>query len=376
MSSQWEQECFVCGTVASHKCADCEDFYYCDSECADIDILAHAMDCGSPFSRSLWWRVVRVQINLHIRYLTVTMQNGADTLVSDKAADMLFQHICKWQGMFRDKTKKMTIGKLIEEHDKGLKQYTDAMVASFGYQNNVTRASVDRIMANLALIIAFFTGHSTDKKQETTEADYQMAFNDHVIAMTMYVQNYTSKAPEKGETKAQEAYTQGRALSDTLSGNSYRNSSFMSQVGCHSGGKRAKTIMDIITKSYKFDTLEDSVRKTGLVDTLSSIGPYTIFAPYDPAWSKAPDDVVGALMRDEDKLRSTLLYHVVKGVYQARDLIETGSGTVETLNGARIGFELRDGKILLDGHARVRKTDKIASNGVIHIIDNLLLPPQ
>ena len=122
----------------------------------------------------------------------------------------------------------------------------------------------------------------------------------------------------------------------------------------------------------QFKTLVKLVKKAGRAKTLSGRGPYTVFAPTDAAFAKVPKSTLDGLMSDRAELRSVLLYHVVSGRVPARKVTKLRSA--ETLNGARVRIRVRDGKVFING-AKVVTPDVKASNGVIHAVNRVLIPP-
>ena len=119
-----------------------------------------------------------------------------------------------------------------------------------------------------------------------------------------------------------------------------------------------------------FSTLLKAAEVAGLVDTLSSGGPFTIFAPTDDAFSKVPSETLNALLKDPEKLKGILLYHAVDGKVMSTDL--SGIMKVKTLQGQEITIDASEGVKVND--ANVIKADIEAENGVIHVIDKVILP--
>jgi uncharacterized surface protein with fasciclin (FAS1) repeats len=134
---------------------------------------------------------------------------------------------------------------------------------------------------------------------------------------------------------------------------------------------RSSTIVETAVSAGKFKTLTSLVKRAGLVKALEAKGPYTVFAPTDAAFAKVPKATLTALGRNKAKLRSVLLFHVVKGRLTAANVIKRRS--VTTLNGQRLGIRVREGKVFVGG-ARVVTPDVAASNGVIHVINRVLIP--
>ena len=126
--------------------------------------------------------------------------------------------------------------------------------------------------------------------------------------------------------------------------------------------------------SGKFNTLVAAVKAAGLVDTLKSPGPFTVFAPTDEAFAKLPPGTVEGLLKDVPKLKSILLYHVVSGKVMAADVVKLK--TAKTVQGGEVKIEVKGlfKKKVMVNNATVIKTDIVASNGVCHAIDTVLIP--
>jgi transforming growth factor-beta-induced protein len=137
--------------------------------------------------------------------------------------------------------------------------------------------------------------------------------------------------------------------------------------------KPKKTITDTVVESRRFDTLESLVISADLAETLSGKGPYTVFAPTDKAFSKVPAETLEALGNDPDALRRVLLYHVADGRYPAARVVRKRS--IKTLAGPRLKIKATKRAVRVGG-ARVITPDIKASNGVIHAINRVLIPPQ
>ena len=140
----------------------------------------------------------------------------------------------------------------------------------------------------------------------------------------------------------------------------------------HHGAKKEKTVVEIATGNESFSTLVAAVKAAGLAEALSADGPFTIFAPNNEAFKKLPTGTVETLLKPEnkEKLASILKYHVVSGKVMAADV---KAGEVATLNGKKITIKITDGKVMIDG-ATVTKTDLAGANGVIHVIDSVVIP--
>jgi uncharacterized surface protein with fasciclin (FAS1) repeats len=132
---------------------------------------------------------------------------------------------------------------------------------------------------------------------------------------------------------------------------------------------QAKDIVDTAVAAGDFKTLAVALEKAGLIDTLKGKGPFTVFAPTDAAFAKVPKKDLDALLADKTKLASVLTYHVVPGTVMAKDV---KAGKVKTVQGSDLTLSTSGG-VKVDG-ANVVKTDIVADNGVIHVIDSVVLP--
>jgi len=138
----------------------------------------------------------------------------------------------------------------------------------------------------------------------------------------------------------------------------------------------AKTIVDIAVEDGRFTTLVAAVQAAGLAETLSGEGPFTVFAPTDDAFAALPEGTLESLLLPENKQQLTdiLLYHVVPGQVMAADVVGLTSAT--TVLGKDAAIKVRDGKVFLNDNVQIIITDIQTANGVIHVIDSVLLPPQ
>jgi uncharacterized surface protein with fasciclin (FAS1) repeats len=130
-----------------------------------------------------------------------------------------------------------------------------------------------------------------------------------------------------------------------------------------------KDIVDTAIGAGSFKTLVIAVQKAGLVETLKGKGPFTVFAPTDEAFAKIPKDQLDALLADKAKLTKVLTYHVVAGKVMAADV---KAGPAKSVEGSNITITT-EGGVMVD-KAKVVKTDIAASNGVIHVIDSVIMP--
>jgi uncharacterized surface protein with fasciclin (FAS1) repeats len=132
---------------------------------------------------------------------------------------------------------------------------------------------------------------------------------------------------------------------------------------------QAKDIVDTAVAAGNFKTLATALQAAGLVDTLKGKGPFTVFAPTDAAFAKIPKADLDALLKDKAKLTAVLTYHVVPGKVMAKDV---KAGMVKTVQGGSLTVATAGG-VTVDG-AKVSATDIVADNGVIHVIDSVVLP--
>jgi len=139
-------------------------------------------------------------------------------------------------------------------------------------------------------------------------------------------------------------------------------------AGSHSAV--AADIVDTAVAAGSFKTLVQAVQAAGLVDVLKGKGPFTVFAPNDEAFAKLPAGIPDALLKDKEKLRAVLTYHVVPAKVMAADV---KTGTAKTVQGKRANLKSGGGAVMVDG-ARVIMADIVADNGVIHVIDTVIVP--
>ncbi|MFT6195628.1 MAG: putative surface protein with fasciclin (FAS1) repeats [Cognaticolwellia sp.] len=146
-------------------------------------------------------------------------------------------------------------------------------------------------------------------------------------------------------------------------------------AGHHNEGEHGmkKDIVDVAAENGSFNTLVAAVKAAGLVDTLKGKGPFTVFAPTDEAFAKLPEGTVEMLLQPEnkDKLAAILTYHVVSGKVMSTDVVKIDSAA--TVQGQMLMVEVVDGSVMIN-NAKVIMADVKASNGVIHVIDTVLMP--
>ena len=130
-------------------------------------------------------------------------------------------------------------------------------------------------------------------------------------------------------------------------------------------------IVDTAVAAGSFNTLVAAVKAAGLVDTLKGPGPFTVFAPTDEAFAKLPAGTVDGLLKDPEKLKKILLYHVVSGKVMASDVVKMKMA--KTVEGQNAKITAKGGMVMID-NAHVSKTDIACDNGVIHVIDTVIMP--
>jgi uncharacterized surface protein with fasciclin (FAS1) repeats len=136
-------------------------------------------------------------------------------------------------------------------------------------------------------------------------------------------------------------------------------------------GASAADIVDTAISAGGFTTLVSAVKAAGLVDTLKGAGPFTVFAPTDEAFAKLPAGTVESLLKDPEKLKDILLYHVVSGKVMAADVIKIKSA--KTVEGGSVKIRTMGDQVMVD-NATVVKTDIVCDNGIIHVIDAVIIP--
>jgi len=142
----------------------------------------------------------------------------------------------------------------------------------------------------------------------------------------------------------------------------------------HSHETKAETKATIygLASEGGFKTLTAAIEAAGLQEALTEGGPFTVFAPTDEAFAKLPEGTVEALLADPEALKQVLLYHVADGTVLAEDVVKLESA--KTLNGQKVAIQTKDGVKI--NNASVIKTDIMAKNGVIHVIDTVLIPAE
>ena len=141
----------------------------------------------------------------------------------------------------------------------------------------------------------------------------------------------------------------------------------------HTDKTPMKNIVQVAIDAGNFKTLATALQAAGLVDALQGPGPFTVFAPTDAAFAKLPAGTLDQLLADKEKLASILTYHVVSGRVMAADVLNAKGAKPATLNGQTLDITVRGDKVYVNG-AQVITADLVASNGVIHVIDRVLIP--
>lgn len=159
----------------------------------------------------------------------------------------------------------------------------------------------------------------------------------------------------------------------TSGSSSHDDGSTMEERAVKAPTAKATTIVDVAASKEAFSTLVTAVKAAGLVETLSSEGPFTVFAPTNDAFAELPEGTLGALLEDKEKLTSILTYHVVAGKVTSDEVV--GLERAATANGAELRIRAENGVVMIND-ATVIQADVMADNGVIHVIDTVLLPPE
>lgn len=143
------------------------------------------------------------------------------------------------------------------------------------------------------------------------------------------------------------------------------------------GDTSNKDIVDIVAGDQRFKTLGAAIEAADLTGTLKSEGPFTVFAPTDEAFAKLPAGTLDNLLKPENKgtLADILKYHVAPGKLTAADVTNLAGQQITMANGDKAKIEVKDGSVFIDG-AKVIVTDIMAKNGIIHVIDTVILPPN
>jgi uncharacterized surface protein with fasciclin (FAS1) repeats len=136
----------------------------------------------------------------------------------------------------------------------------------------------------------------------------------------------------------------------------------------------AQDIVETALAAGSFNTLAQALTAAGLVETLKGPGPFTVLAPTDEAFAKIPEADLQALLADKDALTKVLTYHVIAGNVPSSDVVNLTEAT--TVEGRKVTIAVVDGKVVINGSSTVVTPDVAASNGVIHVIDAVLMPPQ
>ncbi|MBL1214610.1 MAG: fasciclin domain-containing protein [Ignavibacteriae bacterium] len=145
-------------------------------------------------------------------------------------------------------------------------------------------------------------------------------------------------------------------------------------AGGHKSEKHSKKdIVETALAAGSFTTLATALTEADLVSALQGEGPFTVFAPTDEAFAKLPEGTLESLLNDKDALKNILLYHVVSGKVSSEQVVKIDAA--ETLAGSKVNIKVKDGGVMIN-NSNVTTADVYASNGVIHVIDTVLLPPS
>lgn len=151
----------------------------------------------------------------------------------------------------------------------------------------------------------------------------------------------------------------------------YMGKKMMSHSPMENIMENKKNLAELAISNPDFSTLVAAVKAAGLVDALSGDTELTVFAPTNAAFAKLPKGTVEALLKDKEKLANILKYHIVAGKVLAKDVVNLEEA--QALNGGELEIEVKDGKVFIND-AQVIKTDVLGKNGVIHVIDTVLIP--
>lgn len=139
--------------------------------------------------------------------------------------------------------------------------------------------------------------------------------------------------------------------------------------------RQDKNIVQVASGAPQFSTLVSLIKQAGLVKTLSGKGPFTVLAPTNAAFKKVPKATLDAIAADKALLTKVLTYHVIAGKAEAADVVKLNGKKVKTVEGEKVSITVRNGNVFINKTAKVTTTDIPASNGVIHAINNVLVPP-
>lgn len=137
------------------------------------------------------------------------------------------------------------------------------------------------------------------------------------------------------------------------------------------GNDPTNDIVTVAVEAGNFSTLATALTEAGLIETLQGDGPFTVFAPTDEAFSNLPEGTLESLLADKEALKKVLLYHVVSGKVESGDVVTLNKAT--TVEGSDLKIEVKDGNVMIND-AMVTAVDVQATNGVIHVIDKVLIP--
>jgi uncharacterized surface protein with fasciclin (FAS1) repeats len=146
-------------------------------------------------------------------------------------------------------------------------------------------------------------------------------------------------------------------------------------VAAQQAAPAQKNIVEVAVEAGTFQTLVAAVQAAGLADVLTGAGPFTVFAPTDAAFAKLPPGTVESLLANPSQLAEILKYHVVATRVPSAGIVQAGATRPQTVQGSRLNVRVEGGRVLVDG-ATVVAADIQASNGVIHVIDAVILPPS
>jgi uncharacterized surface protein with fasciclin (FAS1) repeats len=142
------------------------------------------------------------------------------------------------------------------------------------------------------------------------------------------------------------------------------------------GAAKDRDVVETAVAAGKFKTLATALEAADLIETLQGKGPFTVFAPTDEAFAKLPQGTVEALLKDKKRLTTLLTYHVAPKNVASGEIVKFETATLQSIEGSLIALKAADGTVTLNGASKVTQADIVCRNGVIHVIDAVILPPS
>jgi uncharacterized surface protein with fasciclin (FAS1) repeats len=164
-------------------------------------------------------------------------------------------------------------------------------------------------------------------------------------------------------------------LGKSLSAIAFALLMIVASVSNASAQDKKMDIVETAVANGSFKTLATALTEAGLIETLKGAGPFTVFAPTDAAFAKIPKAKLDALLKDKEQLKKVLLFHVVSGKVMAKDVMGMDGKKAMTVEGSEAAIKVKGKTVMVDA-AKVEKTDIECSNGVIHVIDTVIMPSK